>query len=154
MPNLKKCWTEPILESMNRADLHALVDTLPEGALENAKRLLDRLQVWPPQRPPEVERMRHSANEQMERFRRSSRVGGRGGGYSYSGYGDGYGHCGHSRLDGDTVVIETLHFHKGHEIAVSERLRFSDDGTAILYAHEARGPKGEPVLSEMTFTLK
>src|ERR1051326_4298238 len=33
---------------MNRDDLHALVDTLPEGALEGAKRILEHLQVWPP----------------------------------------------------------------------------------------------------------
>ena len=67
---------------MNRAALHALVDNLPDGALENATRILQHLQTWPPQRSPAMERMREIGQEQMERMRRSMGPGtGGGGGY-------------------------------------------------------------------------
>ena len=61
--------------------------TLPEGALENASRVLQHLQTWPPQPPPEIERMRELRQEQMERMRRSIRpgtIGGGGGGGSFN----------------------------------------------------------------------
>ena len=57
-------WLNPAMAE--RDELHRLVDTLPEGALENAKRLLTHFQVWPPQEPPQVQRMR---DEHMERMR-------------------------------------------------------------------------------------
>lgn len=52
------------------------------------------------------------------------------------------------------VVHKTHDFFKGHEIAVSERLRLTEGGSAIHYIHEARGPKGEPVRNQITFTLE
>ena len=55
----------------SRDELHRLVDTLPEGALENAKRILDHLQVWPPQMSPEMGRMRQIQQEQVQQMRRS-----------------------------------------------------------------------------------
>ena len=140
---------------MNRADLHALVDTLPEGALENANGILQHLQVWPPQPSPEMGRMREIRQEQMERVRRSMKpgtVGGIGGGGSFN-PATGYGHSGHAGWEDDTAVHESLHFFKGHEITVTERLRLVHDGKAILYTHAAKGPKGEAVPIEITFEV-
>jgi hypothetical protein len=141
---------------MNRADLHTLVDILPEGALENAKRMLEHLQIWPPQQPPELERMRQIRQEQMERMRHSMRpgtTGGGGGGGSFD-PATGYGHSGYTRWEEKTAIHETHHLYKGHEIAVTERLWFTEDGTAIHYVHEARGPKGDPIQSETTFDIE
>ena len=42
---------------MTRDELHRLVDTLPEAALEPAEKALQHFQIWPPQPPPEVERL-------------------------------------------------------------------------------------------------
>ena len=41
-----------------REELHALVDALPEGAIEAAHRILSGMQVWPPPPPPDAEEMR------------------------------------------------------------------------------------------------
>ena len=141
---------------MNRGDLHALVDTLPEGALENAKRLLEHLQVWPPHQPPELERMRQIRLEQMERMRSSMRPGTIGGGSGGGSFDPGtrYGHTGYTRWEDKTAIHETHHLYKGHEIVVTERLSFRDDGAAIQYIHEARGPKGDPIQNEMTFDIE
>jgi hypothetical protein len=71
---------------MDRVDLHCLVDTLPEGAFENAKRMLEHLQVFPPKRSTEMERMRQIRLEQMG-MRQSIRpgtMGGGGGGGSFN----------------------------------------------------------------------
>jgi hypothetical protein len=42
----------------NRESLHALIDTLPEAALESAERVLQNYQIWPPKPPIDVEKMR------------------------------------------------------------------------------------------------
>lgn len=141
---------------MDRADLHRFIDTLPEGAFENAKRMLEHLQVFPPQPPPEVERMRQIRLEQMEKMRQGIRpgtMGGGGGGGSFNRT-TGYGHSGHTHWEDDTLVHESHHFFKGYEIAITERLRFTDDGRAINYTHEAKGPKGEPAVNEMKFDIE
>lgn len=170
---------------MTRADLHALVDSLPDGALENANRILQHLQVWPPQPSPDLERIREIQRKAMEQMRRSMRpgtlAGGGGGGSSFrpmaspeiermeerwqdevsrSGGGGsfhpviGYGHSGHTGWKDDTVVRESCHFYKGHEIEVTERLQSTNDGKAIHYTHQAKGPKGAPILNETDFKLE
>ncbi len=79
-------------------------------------------------------------------------MGGGGGGSSFN-PATGYGHSGHTHWEDQTGVHETHHFFQGHEIAVTERLWFVDDGKAIGYTHETKGPKGEPVVSEMKFDV-
>ncbi len=57
---------------MPRIELHALVDTLPETAFENARRMLEHL-ITPPPMSPEMERIPQIRQEQMERMRQSIR---------------------------------------------------------------------------------
>jgi hypothetical protein len=100
--------------------------------------------------------MREIRQEQMERMRRSIRpgtVGGGGGGGSLN-PATGYGHYGHTRWEDDTLVQDSYHFFKGYEIAVTERLRFADDRKAIQYSLQAKGPKDEPTLTEITFDIE
>ena len=52
---------------MTREELHQLVDTLPEAALEPAKQSLQYFQIWPRVPPPEVERMHREHQERMRR---------------------------------------------------------------------------------------
>ena len=80
-------------------------------------------------------------------------IGGGGGGGSFN-PSTGYGHSGHTRWEDDTVVHDSYHFFKGHEIAVTERLRLAEDGKGIRYRVEAKGPKGEPILNEMTLGIE
>jgi hypothetical protein len=140
---------------MDKADLHRLIDTLPEGSLEHAQRVLEHLQVAPPQMSPEMQRMREIGRENFEKMKRSMKpgtMGGAGGGGSFNPT-TGYGHSGHTRWEDNTAVHETHPFFQGHEIAVTERIRFTDDGTAILYVHEVKGPKGDPVVNEVKFDV-
>jgi len=88
----------------------------------------------------------------MRRFKRPGTIGGFSGSGSFN-PATGYGHSGHTGWEDDTAVHESLHFFKGHEIAVTERLRLIHDGKAIRYTHEAKGPKGDPVLNEVDFEV-
>lgn len=55
--------------------------------------------------------------------------------------------------DGATVV-ETRHTVRGHEIIVIERLRLSDDGKTLTYAHEIRGPGQQRQHHEFQFGVR
>jgi hypothetical protein len=139
---------------MDRSDLHRLIESLPEGAFESAGTVLEHLQVWPPQPPPEIKRMEQFRQEQMEKMSQSLRPGttggGGGGGEIHPG---GYGHTSHSRIEDGTSVLESLHFYDGHEIAVVERLKVAEDKKSIRYTHEAKGPKGEMHVNEIVFDV-
>jgi hypothetical protein len=114
-----------------RNELHRLVDTLPEGALEAVRGTLEHFQTWTPQPPPEVERMNREHLERMRGSMRPGTSGTGGGGGSYS-MGKGgkidSGSLGFTQWEDKTSVIETHRFHAGHEITITERLRMADDG--------------------------
>jgi hypothetical protein len=136
--------------AMDRAELHALVDTLPEGALKSAHRCLQILQSWPGSPP-----MEGALREQVERMRQKMHGGGTG---AFAGRGvlrgaalDGY--FGSSKREGDTKVHQAAHFISGIEISVTERLRFTDGGKRLQYVHEVKGPNGEPVRTETLLDL-
>ena len=65
---------------MSREELHQLVDTLPEAALDPAEKALQHFQIWPRQPPPEIERMREEHQERMLRSMRPGTSGTGGGG--------------------------------------------------------------------------
>src|SRR6266404_6238616 len=52
-----------------REELHTLIDSMPDGAIEAAHRMLSNLQVWPPAPPPGVEEMRRDMHKRMEERR-------------------------------------------------------------------------------------
>ena len=136
---------------MSREELYRLVDTLPEAALEPAEKALQHFQIWPPQPPPEIERMRE---EHERRMRRPGTSGTGMGGGSYSGgIGDRMenGRFSFSRHEDKTSVIETHYFYEGHEITVTERLRI--DGKMLIYATEIVGPNGKTHRQEITFDV-
>src|SRR6266568_4320497 len=131
---------------MSREELHRLVDTLPEAALEPAEKALQHFQIWPRQPPPEVERMQQEHRERMLRSMRPGTVGAGGGGGIYSVGAGGQidnGRFSFTRSEDKTSVVETHHFHQGHEITITGRLRMDDDGKALFYSTEIVGPKGK-----------
>jgi hypothetical protein len=97
--------------------------------------------------------------EHQERMRRSMRpatsgTGGGGGSYSVgSGGRVQNGHFSFTRSEDKTTVVETHHFHEGHEITITERLRMNDDGKMLIYANEIVGPKGKTQGQEITFEV-
>jgi hypothetical protein len=66
----------------SREELHKLIDSMPEGAIEAAHRTLSYLQVWPPTPPPDVQEMRRRMEERREVMQRQKpgTVAGSGGG--------------------------------------------------------------------------
>jgi hypothetical protein len=141
---------------MNRDELHSLVDRLPEGALESAKRVLGHLQIWPPAPPAEVQR---AQQEQLERLRQSMKPGtsgSSGGGSSYT-MGPGgriqAGAVSSNRVEDGMSVVETVRFYNGHEITITERMRLSGDGKALIYVSEVAGPRGKTDWREITFDV-
>src|SRR5882724_764638 len=87
--NLLESSQSSILNTMTREELHLLVDSLPEAAIEPAKKGLQYFQIWPPQPPPEVERMQQEHREKMLRSMRPGTVGTGGGGIYSGGSADG-----------------------------------------------------------------
>ncbi len=138
---------------MEREELHGLVDTLPEGALEHAKNMLVHLQTWPPVPPPEIERINRLQEDRLRTLRPGTGGGGGGGGSYTLGQGGRVrnGHYSFGYDENGTVVRETHHFHEGVEITITERMRLGVDRKALIYANEISGPDGKHYTQNITF---
>src|SRR6476469_6282021 len=123
-----------------REELHTLVDSLPEEAMQAAHRMLTSLQVWPPTPPPGLEEMRKRMEQrrtEVMQHQKPGTIAGFGGAVSYDPTKD-VAHFSASHWEDDISITETLRRHKGHEIAVVERIRV--DGQRLIYKHEVVGP--------------
>ena len=49
-----------------REELHKLIDSLPEGAMEVAYQALSHFQVWPPPLPPQIEELRQGHEKRLK----------------------------------------------------------------------------------------
>jgi hypothetical protein len=122
-----------------RETLNALVASLPEGAMEQASRALERLQTWPP-RPPE--RIAEIQKEMRERFKASVRpgqgmMGGGGGGWSTDAQGRlPNGSFSSGRIEDGVRVTETHRFFEGHEITIVERVRIQPEKKLLAYSQQ------------------
>ena len=123
-----------------REELHSLVHSLPEGAVEAAHRVLSQLQVWPPVPPPDVQEWRQRARERWDERRQEFAQGQKPGTVSVFGGARRYdsergvGSASFNHWESDTFVAETLRRHKGHEFTVIERIHI--DGSRLTYKHE------------------
>jgi hypothetical protein len=141
----------------SREELHTLVNSLPEGAIEAAHRLLSSLQVWPPAPLPGLQEMRQRMRQRMDERRlevmqrqRPGTVAGSGGSGNYD-PDRGVASSSFSHWEGDTFVAETLRRHKGQEFAVVERTRI--DGKHLIYKHEITGPGERHDEREVVFEI-
>jgi hypothetical protein len=141
----------------SREELHTLVESLPEGAIDSAHRVLSQLQVWPPTPPPGVEEMRQRMRQRMEGRRleaiqrqKPGTIAGFGGSGSYD-PDRGSASSSFRHWDDDTFVTETLRRHKGHEFTVVERVRL--DGRHLIYKHEITGPGDKHDEREIAFEI-
>jgi hypothetical protein len=134
------------LSVVDRKDLHALVDTLPEAALKQAHNVLKRLQTWPPKLPPEIAELWRNQGK-LPPGGDEGEMGGR---FSVTGTGD------HSRFSTRTedgaLIRHTREFFHGHEIVVMERFKMSEDSKHLKYSQHLRGPNREQQL-EIDFDL-
>src|SRR5260370_1305544 len=127
-----------------RDDLHRLIDTLPEAAIEPAQGMLRHMQEWPPQAAP---------------FGGRGRIGGR----TSSGTGvlskdpdgqirDGYQSRSWWEADG-TRVSEDHTVLGGQELVSVERVRFDPAKHKVTYIQLISGPGGREAKHESEFDL-
>jgi len=144
-----------ILKHMSREELHQLVDTLPELAMEQARKMLERLQTWPPQVPPEVKQRLREGRERLQGLAPKGHFGG-GGGVQFGSQGEPRNGCYTSSgfaEDGGTVR-ETQHFLDGLKVAITERTGLQKDRKALIYSSEIVGPDGSRHVQNITFQVK
>jgi hypothetical protein len=122
----------PTGQKTSRSDLHDLLDSLPEGALDAAHGALQQLRV---------PRQTGGIGSGM----RTSTIGlrsGSSGNFSFS-----------SRAEDGAAVTETHRFHEGHEITLVERMLLNDEGDTLEYSIEISGPNHEERIFELAFKV-
>jgi hypothetical protein len=112
-----------------REELHQLVDTLPEGAVEVAHMFLSRLQVW----PPIPQSSKTMVGEMRMRGPQGTPVLS-----SREGWEDG------------TYIRENVRNHWGHDVKVVD-IRI--EGGRLVYKHEVLGPDGKRDEREVVFNI-
>ena len=115
-----------------REALRSMIGSLPDDALRRAREMLAQLGTHPRYQPPPIAEIRQRMRERIGRA--AGFVGG--GGLQE-------GHFSSSSMENGTMIFETRRVHKGHQIRLIERIRFSEDGKTLHYSQELRGPKGE-----------
>jgi hypothetical protein len=127
----------------SKDDLHKLVDSLPDGAIENVHRMLEHFQTWPPQPPPGFP------------VGRGGFAGSGGGGGMWRRTPDGKlanGRFHRAHFTPDGTVHDTLHVFDGRQLEIQERLRRSSDQPVITYSIRALLGKQE-LKEEFTFSV-
>ena len=123
-----------------REVLHALVDSLPEGALESAKMYLTAIQTWPPKRReqrPEVENFRKELEQKRQKF-----LGGGGtGSWAIDRSDKTTGSFSDSEHNWETgeMTLRTFRVHHDFPMEVTERLRMKDNDDTLEYEFHIRG---------------
>jgi hypothetical protein len=149
-----------------REELNQLVSSLPEGALDQVKQVLEDFQTWPPGIPPAMALRRDAAmaqfqermKEQMQRM--PARHGGAGGGiagFSMGGSvrGDAkvYGRQSFGYEDEEGKAYETTIVQADRELRVTERLRLDEDAGTMTMKLDMLGPDQTTATFEHTFRL-
>ena len=120
-----------------REPLHALVDSLPEGALELAQTYLKTIQTWPPKRRPEVEELRKELDQKRQKF-----LGGGGtGSWAIDRNNKTTGSFGDSEHNWETgeMTLRTFRVHHDFPMEVTERLRMKDGDETLEYEFHISG---------------
>jgi hypothetical protein len=125
-----------------REELHKLIDSMPEGAMEAAHRMLSHLQVWPPPGPPQ----RVEKRIQVMHAPTPGTIAGFAGGGNYD-PAKGLAYSSHSHWENDWHVHEVLR----PPLKIVERTRV--DGQRLIYRHEVQGPGDKRNAREVVFDL-
>ncbi|MGH9727317.1 MAG: hypothetical protein ACRD4V_01845 [Candidatus Acidiferrales bacterium] len=130
----------------SRNELHSLVESLPDAALESASAALVNMQIWPPPVPPEFRKLQDEFRDRPFGARHPAergtiRGGTAGGSYKLGGGGKmESGYFSSHRSEDGTFVIETHRFYKGYELTIVERLTLRDGGDELIYSSDITGP--------------
>lgn len=123
-----------------REHLHALVDSLPEGALESAHAHLKAIQTWPPKRResrPELEKFGKELEQKRQKFLR----GGGTGAWAIDRNNKTTGSFADSEHNFETgeMTLRTFRVHHDFPMEITERLRMKDDDETLEYEFRIGG---------------
>src|SRR5262245_40319348 len=143
----------------SREELHKLIDSMPNGAIDAAHRVLSSLQKGPPSPPPDMAMMRSRLDERRFEVRkqmeeRLQRRPGMVTGFGSSGNHNPATGCGSSSFsywDDNGFVTQTYRQHLGHEMMIIERIRV--ENKQLVYKHEITGPGDKHDEREIIFDL-
>jgi len=149
-----------------RDELNQLVSSLPEGALDQAKQVLKRLQIWPPRmldllvrgRERALAEMQGQMKERMQRMTaRGGSVGGELGGFvggvSERADGKQYGRASFGGEDEEGTAHWTTILQADQELRLWERLRLDEDAGTMTMKIVMLGPDQTTATFEHTFRL-
>ncbi len=152
------------MSSVNRDELHKLVDALPDQALASVERALSNLQTWPEIRRPMDELSRRIDAILAEREAPCTTLGS---GNSRSTLGcmstrlasagvdaEGHGHAHASGMIRGTEFDIDLHRIFGQELQIERDIRVSRDKRNLVYALIIKGPDGTEARRETEFEMK
>jgi len=124
----------------DREHLHALVDSLPEGALESAQTYLQAIQIWPPKEPeypPEVQQHRKEMEAKRDKFLKGPASGTwaiDSKNKSHASFGTGE----HNWETGE-YTIRTFHVYYDFPMEITERIRLKDEDQTLQYDFHISG---------------
>lgn len=124
----------------DREQLHALVDSLPEGAWESAQTYLSAIQTWPPkphEYPPQVEQHRKELEAKRDKF---LKLGGSGT-WAMDTNNKSHASFGTSEHNWETgeLTIRTFRVHCDFPMELTERLLMEDDNRKLHYEFHISG---------------
>jgi lysozyme family protein len=127
-----------------REQLHALVDSLPEGALESAQTYLKAIQTWPHKRPeqrPEVEKFRKELEQKRDKFLKLSGSGTRIDAWAVDRNNKTHASCGSTDHNWETgeMTIRTFRVHHDFPLEITERFRMKDADNTLEYDFHISG---------------
>jgi hypothetical protein len=139
----------------DRKQLHALVDSLPEDALDSAEKFLLAIQTWPPQKtapPPHVvermkkheqrrEQYRRELEQKRDRFLKLSGSGGGSSVWMIDRNNKTHASCGSTEHNWETgeMTVKTFRVHHDFPMEITERFRMKDDDRTLEYDFHISG---------------
>jgi hypothetical protein len=124
----------------DREHLHALVDSLPEGALESAHTYLKAIQIWPPKKPeypPEVEQHRKELEAKRDKFLKGRASGT----WAIDRKNKSHASFGTSESNWETgeYTIRTFRVHHDFPMEITERIQMKGDDQTLEYDFHISG---------------
>jgi hypothetical protein len=139
------------MQPVSRDELHLLITTLPDGALESARHYLRMIQVWPPapiEFPPQGELQRKRIDELRHKFLKHK---GGSGGYYFDQRNKSFASFTDSEQNPDTgeMTVRTFRVHNDFPMEITERFRMVDGDQTLEYEYHVKG-----LDKEHSFVLK
>jgi hypothetical protein len=129
----------------DRKQLHALVDSLPERALDSAEKYLQAIQTWPRKEPDRshIARLRSDLEQKREKFLKGGAVGASvgTGGWVIDRNNKTFGSYSQSEHNWETgeLTEKTFRLYHDYPLEITERFRMRDEDKLLEYDFHISG---------------